>query len=121
MAADKRYLVRWFPVAGLEKKQDVRLPCTIFLDNGERRVLRVAEDGKFSHRVPAADFRGTLPATLRNSTERPDAPDSCAPARISATRLPATKSMAIRRNKTLQREGLKRMFLHAPANGVSIR
>lgn len=111
--ADKRYLVlvsgRW-----LEKKRDVRLPLHKYLlDNGERRV-RVAEDGKFSHTVFRLLVRwerfSLLEAQLKTGRTHQ--------IRVHLAHLgyPIAgdeKYGDFALNKTLQREGLKRMFLHA--------
>lgn len=111
--ADKRYLAL---VAGRwqEKKRDVRLPLHKYLlENGERRV-RVAEDGKFSHTVFRLLARwerfSLLEAQLKTGRTHQ--------IRVHLARLgfPIAgdeKYGDFALNKVLQREGLKRMFLHA--------
>jgi len=111
--ADKRYLVlvagRW-----TDKKRDVRLPLHKYLlENGERRV-RVAEDGKFSHTVFRLLARwerfSLLEAQLKTGRTHQ--------IRVHLAHLgfPIAgdeKYGDFALNRELQREGLKRMFLHA--------
>jgi 23S rRNA pseudouridine955/2504/2580 synthase len=111
--ADKRYLVlvagRW-----MDAKKDIRLPLHKYLlENGERRV-RVAEDGKFSHTVFRLLERferfSLLEAQLKTGRTHQ--------IRVHLAHLgfPIAgddKYGDFAMNKTLVREGLKRMFLHA--------
>lgn len=111
--ADKRYLAlvsgRW-----TDGKRDVRLPLHKYLlENGERRV-RVAEDGKFAHTVFRLLSRwercSLLEAQLMTGRTHQ--------IRVHLAHLgfPIAgdeKYGDFARNRELQREGLKRMFLHA--------
>lgn len=111
--ADKRYLAvvagRW-----LDPVRDVRLPLLRYLiASGERRV-RVADDGKFAHTVFRLLARwqsfSLLEAQLRTGRTHQIRVHL---AQLGHPIVGDEKYGDFALNRTLAREGLKRMFLHA--------
>ena len=125
--ADKRYLLlvkgRW-----MDPVRNVKLPLLKYLlDSGERRV-RVAEDGKASHtifRLVARWERFSLLEAELKSGRTHQIRVHCAHLGFPIAGDEKYGDFAL--NKSLSKEGLKRMFLHAwkmkfshPINGEEL-
>lgn len=110
---DKRYLAL---VCGNwpDRKRDVRLPLAKYLlANGERRV-RVAADGKFARTV--FNLRARWPGFSLLEAELKTGRTHQIRVHLAHLGFPIAgddKYGDFARNKELQRQGLKRMFLHA--------
>ena len=126
--ADKRYLAL---VAGSwkEKFRDVRLPLYKFLtDEGERRVTVHEDEGQTAHtifrRISGGDRFSLLEAQLKTGRTHQIRVHL---AHLNHPILGDEKYGDFGLNRLVQREGLKRMFLHAreirfahPLTGVDL-